>query len=74
MSINYLTLVNIERYQKSKEAITGISEEPWRFRYVGMPHSVRISENGLALEEYVQTTKGMESTGKGQIWKKINTA
>lgn len=44
----------IERYQKTKEPITGISEEPWHFRYVGIPHSVVITEEGLSLEEYVE--------------------
>ena len=44
----------IERYQKAKEPITGISEEPWHFRYVGTPHSVVIAENGLSLEEYIE--------------------
>ncbi|MDO5602954.1 MAG: D-alanyl-D-alanine carboxypeptidase family protein [Oscillospiraceae bacterium] len=42
----------IERYQKDKEAVTGISAEPWHFRYVGLPHARLIEENGLCLEEY----------------------
>ena len=52
----------IERYQKEKETITGISEEPWHFRYVGTPHSVVIAEKGLSLEEYVE--RRAESTRK----------
>ena len=52
----------IERYQKAKEPITGISEEPWHFRYVGTPHSVVIAEKGLSLEEYVE--RSAESTRK----------
>lgn len=44
----------IQRYPKEKEAVTGISEEPWHFRYVGMPHSKIITERGLALEEYIR--------------------
>ena len=44
----------IERYQKSKEAVTGISKEPWHFRYVGTPHSEVIARDDLALEEYVE--------------------
>lgn len=43
----------IERYQKSKEAITGISAEQWHFRYVGVPHAGIIKEKDLALEEYI---------------------
>lgn len=44
----------IERYQKEKEDITGISHEPWHFRYVGYPHSQIIYENGICLEEYIE--------------------
>ena len=44
----------IQRYPREKEAVTGISEEPWHFRYVGMPHSRIITERGLALEEYIR--------------------
>lgn len=43
----------IERYQKEKEHITGISAEPWHFRYVGCPHAERMNRMGLCLEEYV---------------------
>lgn len=42
----------IERYQKGKDRLTGISPEPWHFRYVGMPHARLIAENGICLEEY----------------------
>ena len=42
----------IERYKEGKEAVTGISKEPWHFRYVGYPHSAIIEEKGFALEEY----------------------
>lgn len=42
----------ILRYTKEKEAITGISEEPWHFRYVGVPHARIITDRGLCLEEY----------------------
>ncbi|MBY2476510.1 M15 family metallopeptidase [Clostridioides difficile] len=47
----------IERYQYKKEEITGISQEPWHFRYVGYPHSKIISEMNLALEEYIEYIK-----------------
>ena len=36
-----------------KEHITGIAYEPWHYRYVGLPHSERISAGGLTLEEYL---------------------
>lgn len=47
----------IERYAKGKEEITGISHEPWHFRYVGYPHSKIIEENGFSLEEYMMFLK-----------------
>lgn len=47
----------IERYKGDKESITGISKEPWHFRYLGYPHSVIIEEKGLALEEYHEFIK-----------------
>lgn len=51
----------IERYKKDKEAITGISKEPWHFRYVGYPHSVIIEEKGFCLEEYHDFIKNFNS-------------
>lgn len=44
----------IERYQKAKEEITGISQEPWHFRYVGTPHAERMKKYGVCLEEYIE--------------------
>ncbi|MNO22207.1 D-alanyl-D-alanine carboxypeptidase [compost metagenome] len=43
----------ILRYPDDKTAITGIQFEPWHFRYVGLPHSAIIHENGLVLEQYM---------------------
>jgi D-alanyl-D-alanine carboxypeptidase len=43
----------IVRYPADKEDVTGISYEPWHFRYVGKTHSKLITESGLALEEYI---------------------
>ena len=42
----------IERYQRGKEEITGISPEPWHFRFVGVPHAQLMEKYGLCLEEY----------------------
>ena len=41
------------RYQASKTEITGISNEEWHFRYVGVPHAYYMYEHDLCLEEYV---------------------
>ena len=42
-----------QRYLEGKEEITGISPEPWHFRYVGEPHAGIMRENHMVLEEYV---------------------
>lgn len=44
----------ILRYPAGKEHITGISHEPWHFRYVGIPHAEIMTGMGLTLEEYLQ--------------------
>lgn len=43
----------ILRYQESKTSFTGIVSEPWHYRYVGIPHSQIIHENGWCYEEYI---------------------
>lgn len=47
----------IERYGKEKEPVTGISHEPWHFRYVGYPHSKIMTDKQMALEEYIEFIK-----------------
>lgn len=47
----------IQRYKADKEDITGISCEPWHFRYVGRPHAALMNEMGLCLEEYIDFIK-----------------
>jgi D-alanyl-D-alanine carboxypeptidase len=43
----------ILRYPKDKEAITGISSEPWHFRYVGNG-ALSLTASGMTLDELVQ--------------------
>lgn len=43
----------ILRYPAHKVAITGISFEPWHFRYVGKPHSDKMAQQDWVLEEYL---------------------
>jgi len=43
----------ILRYPADKTAITGISYEPWHFRYVGTSHSLIMRDENLCLEEYI---------------------
>ncbi|GMQ60006.1 M15 family metallopeptidase [Vallitalea sediminicola] len=47
----------VERYEKGKEAITGIAHEPWHFRFVGYPHSQIMTDWGVSLEEYIDAIK-----------------
>ena len=42
----------ILRYPKGKESITGITYEPWHYRFVGIEAAKYIMENGLTLEEF----------------------
>lgn len=43
----------IKRYEGHKEELTGIAEEPWHFRYVGVPHAYLMDKYDLCLEEYL---------------------
>lgn len=44
----------IERYPKGKSDITGVSWEPWHYRYVGTSNAKAINTMGICLEEYVK--------------------
>ena len=43
----------ILRYPADKVKVTGISYEPWHFRYVGIDAAREIMEQGITLEEYL---------------------
>lgn len=43
----------ILRYPKNKEAITGITYEPWHWRFVGVQTAKAIKASGKCLEEYL---------------------
>lgn len=44
----------ILRYTENKYNVTKIGDEPWHFRYVGMPHSKLIYDNKFCYEEYIE--------------------
>ena len=44
----------ILRYPPEKTDITGISYEPWHYRYVGVEDATKITELGITLEEYLE--------------------
>ncbi len=44
----------ILRYPKDKVEVTGISFEPWHYRYVGKTHAKEIMDRKICLEEYIE--------------------
>ncbi len=44
----------ILRYPLGKQEITGISYEPWHYRYVGVEAAREIYEQEICLEEYLE--------------------
>ena len=44
----------IKRYPPDKTEITGISNEPWHYRYVGKEAARTMKEENLCLEEYLE--------------------
>ena len=44
----------ILRYLEGKEHITGITFEPWHYRYVGIDNAKYMTEKGITLEEYLE--------------------
>lgn len=47
----------VERYPLTKETVTGVAEEPWHFRYVGIPHATLMQMHHVTLEEYLAYLK-----------------
>ena len=47
----------ILRFPADKQDITGISYEPWHYRYVGRYHAQRIMSMNMCLEEYIEYIK-----------------
>ena len=41
------------RYPDGKTDVTGIDNEPWHYRYVGVPHAYYMASTGKTLEEYI---------------------
>ena len=47
----------IPRYPEDKEDVTGITYEPWHYRYVGVEAAQAMRASGETLEEYLDQTK-----------------
>lgn len=43
----------VVRYKGEKTNLTQIDDEPWHFRYVGLPHAEIMESKGYCLEEYL---------------------
>ena len=61
---NCLNYGFVVRYPEGKEALTGISYEPWHLRYVGVPHAYMMKEKNFCLEEYIDFLWGFQFDGK----------
>lgn len=46
----------INRYPSDKTDITGVINEPWHYRFVGVIAATQIHNQGLCLEEYLEKT------------------
>lgn len=46
------------RYPQDKTEITGVSNEPWHYRYVGVEAAAEMQNRGVCLEEYLGRTNG----------------
>lgn len=61
----------IFRYPGSKTEITGVAEEVWHYRYVGVEAAAEIYEQGICLEEYVagsQDETPVEEPLEAAVW------
>jgi len=47
----------IRRYTEEKKEITGVSDEQWHYRYIGLPHAYIATAKDFCLEEYVEYLK-----------------
>lgn len=54
----------VVRYDQDKAELTGIYDEPWHFRYVGIPHATKMAELDLCLEEYIDYLKDYTFEGE----------
>ena len=50
----------VQRYPSDKTEITGIGNEPWHYRYVGVEAATDMKAKGLCLEEYLESTEESE--------------
>ena len=63
---NYYKYGFIRRYPEGKTAETGVSDEPYHFLYVGIPHAYYMYENDLCLEEYLELLRNAHTYNGGE--------
>ena len=54
----------VVRYETGKEELTGIWDEPWHFRYIGVPHATEAAAKEMCLEEYIDYLKQFTFDGE----------
>ena len=47
----------IQRYPANKSDVTGITYEPWHYRYVGVEAATKMHETGQTLEEFLEANR-----------------
>lgn len=57
----------VRRFTQEKSSITDVADEPWHFRYVGIPHAYYMKENNLCLEEYIDLLRQYPYDGEHLI-------
>ena len=63
---NYYKYGFIRRYPEGKTAETGVSNEPYHFLYVGVPHAYYMYKNDLCLEEYLELLRTAHTYNGGE--------
>ncbi len=63
---NYYKYGFIRRYPEGKTAETGVSDEPYHFLYVGIPHAYYMYKNDLCLEEYLELLRTAHTYNGGE--------
>ena len=57
----------IHRYPAEKASVTGVSNEQYHFRYVGVAHATYMYKNSLCLEEYLDLLRDNYSHSKAHL-------
>lgn len=63
---NYYKYGFIRRYPENKAELTGVSDDPYHFLYVGTAHAYYMYTNGLCLEEYLELLRTEHAFNGGE--------